>query len=75
LKDLLLVKCGFLENMTNPKKKQKGQKKGKKVPAETEASEPQEETAGRDVDEHPFKNGHYLVVKYRDNSSRIAKVF
>jgi hypothetical protein len=28
----------------------------------------------RNVDEHPIENGNYLIVRYRDNSQRIAKV-
>ena len=30
--------------------------------------------AGRNPDEHPFEVGHYLVVAYRDNSPRLAKI-
>jgi hypothetical protein len=37
-----------------------------------------DETGGggnlRNVDEHPIENGNYLIVRYRDNSQRIAKV-
>jgi hypothetical protein len=28
----------------------------------------------RNVDEHPIDIGNYLIVRYRDNSQRIAKV-
>jgi hypothetical protein len=59
--------------MTHPKKKQKGQKKGKKM--SVGAEDPEEDVVERDVDEHPYQKGHYLVVRYRDNSHRLAKVF
>jgi hypothetical protein len=33
-----------------------------------------EEKEIRNVDEHPIEIGNYLIVRYRDNSQRIAKV-
>ena len=60
--------------MTHPKKKQKGQKKPKKVIISGEGAVQAEENVDRDVDEHPYQKGHYLVVRYRDGSHRLAKV-
>ena len=66
--------------MGTHKKKTKSSipKAPKKVPAKPllppSADTPVEPTIKKDVDEHPFDVGHYLVVRYRDESERSAKV-
>jgi hypothetical protein len=58
--------------MTNPKKKQKtGALKVKKAKVLENATVVEED---RDIDEHPLHMNHFLVIKYRDNSHRIARV-
>mmetsp|Transcript_44 Transcript_44/g.89 ORF Transcript_44/g.89 Transcript_44/m.89 type:complete len:500 (+) Transcript_44:83-1582(+) len=58
--------------MTQTKKKTKIKKKfEKKAPAEGAEAVKEEK---KDIDEHPLANGHYLIVKYRDNSDRLVRI-
>jgi hypothetical protein len=62
--------------MTNPKKKSKVvYNKGYKKQKQPENSAEIAVNEVRDVDEHPLQNGHFLVIKYRDESHRLARVF
>jgi hypothetical protein len=62
--------------------KKLGNRVGKKGPPVTKATasivahvdEKQLITDDDTADEHPFKIGHYLVAKYRDDSHRLAKI-
>mmetsp|Transcript_3368 Transcript_3368/g.5276 ORF Transcript_3368/g.5276 Transcript_3368/m.5276 type:complete len:488 (-) Transcript_3368:67-1530(-) len=56
--------------MTQPKKKKNQKSKKKAAPAPVEETE----TITRNIDEHPLRKGHFLVVRYRDNSHRLAKI-
>ena len=44
---------------------------GGKLPPKKEE---EEEDTNKDVDEHPLSLNHYIVVKYRDDSPRLAKI-
>lgn len=45
------------------------------VPSSDEKSSSESKSeSGGNADEHPLQVGHYLVVKYRDGSNRLAKI-
>ena len=61
--------------MTIPKKKTKTKKKvEKKAVPVVEADVVVVKEEKKDIDEHPLAIGHFLVVKYRDGSDRLARV-
>jgi hypothetical protein len=57
-----------------------GPKKAAKTASDAASSEEKSSSAESkqeptvSVDDHPLQNGHYLVVKYRDGSNRLAKI-
>lgn len=66
-------KKGRDSTSTSSKKSSKKEATSTSVEAATEEKKSNDGKTGS-VDEHPLQNGHYLVVKYRDGSNRLAKI-
>lgn len=62
-----------------PSKKQSKKESTTSIPSLAVVSEEKTSTESSvgdsgSIDEHPLQNGHYLIVKYRDGSNRLAKI-